>query len=183
MKILEPWFDIAFTQAIWLFVKTTPVMDLSKSCLEAKENATLVIMFLNVLRLVFDRFLDDLKKGPFSSKFGSKLAKITDDVEMRNFITESLQPLMEKGENLVSQVPRYEESEGMLGQLFSCWRESNSLHSRKQCRWISTISEVYKKLDAARKNEILRKTCKKFFLVVCHTFSRIINLNFGFGES
>ena len=66
LEIFDPWIDIAFTQALWIMVRTTPVMDLSGSCLDAKQNATLVIMYLNALRLVLGRLLEDKEAGIFS---------------------------------------------------------------------------------------------------------------------
>ena len=49
-------------------MRTITVMDLSGSCHEAKENATLVIMYLNTLRLVFGRMLEDTDNGVFSGQ-------------------------------------------------------------------------------------------------------------------
>ena len=68
-KVFAKWIDIAFSLAVWSFIRSTPSMDLDASMIESKHNSMLVMMYLQALRIIFDRILEDDKQGILSVSF------------------------------------------------------------------------------------------------------------------
>ena len=51
------WIDKAFTQALWQFITTLPVIELSGSTSQAKCNSVLTLVNINATRMVFNHLL------------------------------------------------------------------------------------------------------------------------------
>ena len=81
-KVFEKPINIAFSIAFWTFVRSTPVIDINASMVESKHNSMLIMMYLHALRIIFDRILEDDKKGILSASFAKKLSQIKSESEM-----------------------------------------------------------------------------------------------------
>ena len=90
---------------------------------------------------------------------------------MENFVKTIFKPLMEKAENLDSQIPKLVDSEPVLEALFKVWNNTvkPSIHDVKQRRWITTIRAIFEKLKEARKNKILSEALHELIISIAFT--------------
>lgn len=61
-------------------------MDMSGSSITAQQNATLIMMYLHTVKMVFSKLLKDRKQGVLSLDFMTKMAATTSEEEMEEFI-------------------------------------------------------------------------------------------------
>ena len=61
-------------------------MDLTGATVTAQQNATLIMMYLHTVRMVFAQLLKDRRQGVLSLDFMTKMAATTSDESMENFV-------------------------------------------------------------------------------------------------
>lgn len=61
-------------------------MDMSGASITAQQNATLIMMYLHTVKMVFAKLLKDRKQGVLSLDFMTKMAATTSEEEMEEFI-------------------------------------------------------------------------------------------------
>ena len=64
----------------------TPAMELSGATVTAQQNATLIMMYLHTVRMVFTKLLKDRKQGVLSLDFMTKMAATTSEESMEEFV-------------------------------------------------------------------------------------------------
>ena len=86
LGVFNKFLDLAFSQAFWTFVFATPAMELSGASITAQQNATLIMMYLHTVRMVFAKLLKDRRQGVLSLDFMTKMAATTSEEEMETFV-------------------------------------------------------------------------------------------------
>ena len=86
LGVFNKFLDVAFSQAFWTFIYATPAMDISGASITAQQNATLIMMYLHTVKMVFSKLLKDRRQGVLSLDFMTKMAATTSEEEMENFI-------------------------------------------------------------------------------------------------
>ena len=168
-KVFDKWIDIAFSIAFWTFVRSTPVIDINASPIESKHNSMLVMMYLNALRIIFDRILEDDKKGLLSVNFTKKLAAIGSDEEMKVFVQQTFKSLLDKPENLDDQLPNFDQADSILKQMCDGWKESKNFQQTAQIKWISNLKMAFKKMSDALKDKVLNKSIHELIISIMYT--------------
>ena len=93
-RVLDQFIELGAPQALWQFTNTLGVVVSSKSTREAKENAVVTLIYINVTRLVLAQMLSPNKGKLLSTDFLEKLAAVQTDLEMTNFVKNEFLPLV-----------------------------------------------------------------------------------------
>lgn len=153
--VFKPIMDVAFTQALWTYVRSTEAIELYGATITAQQNATLVMMYLHTLRMVFSKLLDNQKDGVLSLSFLTKMAAIKTEGEMDEFVEKEFTPQVTiKG---LEKIPNFDKSGAVLEDMFAHWKASHLPLHRKQVNWISTIKTVHEKLVSINTSVSLMK--------------------------
>ena len=88
LGVFNKFIDIALSQAFWTFVYATSAMDITGSTITAQQNATLIIMYLHTVRMVFAKLLEDRRQGVLTLDFMTKMAATTSEADMEKFVKE-----------------------------------------------------------------------------------------------
>ena len=147
--------DIAFGQAFWAYVRATEAIELYGATITAQQNATLIMMYLHTLRMVFSKLLEDRSDGVLTLAFLQKMASVKTTEEMDKFVDEEFVPKV-KIEGL-EKIPNFDQVQPVMEDLFKHWRTSSSDIHRKQTKWISSIRAVFDKLVSIKNNMTLIK--------------------------
>ena len=153
--VFAPFMDKAFTQAFWTYVRGTEAMELFGSTVTAQQNATLVMMFLHTLRLVFGKLIQDKNEGVLSLTFLTKMAAVKSDKEMDTFVDEEFVPKVTI--DGLEKIPNFDQAKPVMEAMFAQWKTSGTAMHRKQVQWISTIRTVHDKLASIKTNVTLMK--------------------------
>ena len=98
--VLNDFIQLAATQALWQFVNTLGVVVTSKSTREAKENAVVTLIYINVTRMVLAQLLSSSSSNILSSKFLEKLSKVQSDEDMTNLVKNEFVPILKLPSNM-----------------------------------------------------------------------------------
>ena len=147
--------DVAFTQALWSYVRATEAIELYGATITAQQNATLIMMYLHTLRMVFSKLLDDQKEGVLSLSFLTKMAAVKTEKEMDDFVDKEFIPKV-KIEGL-EKIPKFDKAGEVLDDMFAQWKSSHLPLHRKQVNWISSIKAVHEKLVSVNNSPTLMK--------------------------
>ena len=88
------FIQLGASQALWQFVNTLAVIPNTKSSTEAKENAVVTLIYINVTRMVLAQMLDPTKSSILPMEFLDKLSKIQTDEQMEKFVKDEFIPLV-----------------------------------------------------------------------------------------
>ena len=99
-KVFDPFIQLGSIQALWQFTNTLGVVVTSKSTREAKENAVVTLIYINVTRMVLAQMLGPNKDKILSSNFLEKLSKVQTDKEMEEFVKNEFLPLIRLPSNI-----------------------------------------------------------------------------------
>jgi len=78
--VLDHIIDLSCAQAIWQFAGTLAVSKIYKSTYQAKENAAMTLVYINVIRITLLVIMDDNDNKVFSLEFMNKMASIKERV-------------------------------------------------------------------------------------------------------
>ena len=78
--MLNHIIDLACAQAIWQFSGTLAVSKIYKSTYQAKENAAMTLVYINVIRITLLIIMDGNDNQVFSLEFMNKMAAIKERV-------------------------------------------------------------------------------------------------------
>ena len=93
-RVFDPFIELGSIQAMWQFTNTLGVVVTSKSTREAKENAVVTLLYINVTRMVLAQMLGPSKDKILSASFLEKLSRVQTDREMENFVKTEFIPLI-----------------------------------------------------------------------------------------
>ena len=80
LGILNPIIELAYIQALWQFISTLAVTKINNSTYQAKENAVMTLVYINVIRITLGLILEHNPGELLSLEFMNKMAKIKDRV-------------------------------------------------------------------------------------------------------
>lgn len=72
--------QIAYTQTLWQFINTMAVSSINKSTFQAKENAVMTLVYINVIRITLFIIMENNENQLFSMEFMSEMAAIKERV-------------------------------------------------------------------------------------------------------
>ena len=147
--------DVGFTQAFWAYVRGTEAMELYGATITAQQNATLTMMYLHSLRMVFAKLLEDRTDGVLTLAFLQKMAAVKTADEMDKFVDEEFVPKVTI--DGLEKIPIFEQAQPIMMDMFEQWRNSSNPLHKKQAKWISSIRTVYEKLLSVKTNVTLMK--------------------------
>ena len=81
--ILNQIIELAYTQALWQFIGTLAVSKINKSTYQAKENAVMTLVYINVIRITFGLILEHNEGELLSLDFMNRMAAIKERVHSR----------------------------------------------------------------------------------------------------
>ena len=93
-NVLDDFIQLGASQALWQFANTLGVVISSKSTREAKENAVVTLIYINVTRMALAQLLSSNTKTILSQSFLEKLSKVQSDEDMTNFVKTEFIPIL-----------------------------------------------------------------------------------------
>ena len=93
------FIHLGASQALWQFVNTLAVIPNSRSSTEAKENAVVTLIYINVTRMILVQMLDPTKTSILPMEFLDKLSKVQTDEQMEKLVKEDFVPLVKLPSN------------------------------------------------------------------------------------
>ena len=76
--ILNHIIELAYIQALWQFISTLAVTKINNSTYQAKENAVMTLVYINVIRITLGLILEHNQGELLSLDFMNKMAEIKD---------------------------------------------------------------------------------------------------------
>lgn len=153
--VFKPIMNVGFVQAFWSYLRGTEAMELYGATLTAQQNATLTMMYLHSLRMVFAKLLEDRVDGVLTLAFLQKMAAIKTAEDMDKFVDEEFIPKVTiEG---LEKIPSLEQAKPVMEDLFEQWRTSSVPMHKRQAKWISSIRTIYDKLMSVKNNVTLMK--------------------------
>ena len=68
--------QIAYTQTLWQFIGTLAVSNINKSTFQAKENAVMTLVYINIIRISLFIIMENNDNQLLSMEFMSEMASI-----------------------------------------------------------------------------------------------------------
>ena len=79
-NVLGHIIQIAYSQTLWQFISTMAVSSINKSTFQAKENAVMTLVYINIIRSTLFIIMENNEDQLFSMEFMSEMASIKERV-------------------------------------------------------------------------------------------------------
>ena len=76
MGVLNQIIELAYSQTIWQLINTLAVTKIFKSTYQAKENAVMTLVYINVIRITLSLLMENNPGQLLSLDFMNKMAAI-----------------------------------------------------------------------------------------------------------
>lgn len=137
LRVFDEFFQLATQQALLQFANFLPLMAVSDSSQAAKENAVFSLIYINLVRMVFEQMITDTDKPLLSLEFFNKMARIDTDEDMDKFVIRNFIPIVNSPKTVGVKMPKFnalfDATSALLKHLYKNYTVSNFFtdHSKR----------------------------------------------------
>ena len=139
-EVFNFWIDKAVSQALWQFIATIPVMEITGSTAQARGNSVLTLVFINATRMIFDKLLENCDNGLFSTNFTTMLATCKTDELMAEMVKNEFGNFCPDPTPDEKQLPEFGRSQPVVQKVLDYLKSKNMKFQK------AAITEVYTKV-------------------------------------